>query len=147
MKAVKRTQQVVELECDKGEVKAQWVIRPLTNGENSYIRDRVTTIKQDSPEDKPEVLFQTGESQLLTIAMGLIDVTGFYDDSGNELHPEFRKEGRFTLIVNRWLDLLPPDVYDELIDRISRITQLTNAQAQDLEFFREVDNGRDIQQL
>ena len=135
MQCAKRSQQIITLECDKDESKAEFTIRPLTNGESMYIRDRVTSIDGDN------VAFKVGTSQLLLVAFGLIDVNGFIDEDGKELKPEFTKDGRFTRLTNGWLDLLPANALDELAVKIQDLTSLTEVQVKDLQTFREVDNG------
>jgi len=156
MRAVSILPTDVVLDCDPDEVKTTWTIKPLTNLENAYIRDRATRIdasesakgQDNGKQVDAEIGLRTGTMQVLTVAFGVAAVRDFRDGSGNELLPEYTEvpqgSARFRRLTNAFIQQIPAPALEELALKIGEISELTEAERKSLRTFREANQYPDV---
>ena len=151
MRAIELVPEEVILDCDTDDVKTVWTLKPLTNLENAYIRDRVTRIDaiQDAKTDSPtEVGFSSGTAQMLTVAFGVADVHNLLGKDGKEIRPQYAdvKVGStvFKRLSNAFIQLIPAPAFEELAVRIGKLSELTSEEVDALKSFREADKQPDV---
>lgn len=133
----------VVLDCDTDENKTVFTLKPLSNLENAYIRDRSTNVEAFDGKDKSaEIGLRTGTGQVLTVAFGVANVRGLVDaETGELVQPEFTevKIGSSVCkrLTNAFIQRIPAPAFEELAVRIGEISGLTKEERDSLKSFRD----------